>query len=233
MFCAQGGLISVVRAFAGVALAVGALLATDVRADSTMCSSDMSGATLGSVDVPAGTECDLSNATVNGNIYMQAGSVLAIYGNVTVTGNISGLGSRIVEIYNGGTGSNEVVGNVTIDSNDTAFICGSRIDGNIAISNSYGLEVAFGGSEPGAACSRSGGGNVVGGTVSIANNKVTFFRAADNVVSKNMTILDNIGLATKRVLNNTVTGNLTCSDNDPPFIIGGNHAAKLIGQCKP
>ena len=78
-----------------------------------------------------------------------------------------------------------------------------------------------------------GGNHVPNGNVRIEGNDGLFFRVADNVVGGNLTITGNTGPATKRVLNNTVVKNMTCTENDPPFVIGGNVALKLIGQCGP
>ena len=243
------------RRFAGVVaraalvLLVGMFGTGVASAASVFCTGTLTG-TFDNIVVPANTECDLGAATVNGSITVGAGASLFMYGPATVNGSISGNGSLEIEIYNpsiietAGTNknaavsgksevvaSNNVLGNLNITNNDTAYICGAFIGGNVFITGSYGLEVAFGGSEPGAACSLHGGGNVVGGSVTIQNNHTTFFRDADNVVGRTMTVSGNQGSATKNVLNNSVAGTLACFNNANPFNASGNSASTSAGQC--
>jgi|GEM_PF-3076502 len=212
-------------------------------ASSTMCTSDMTGA-FESIVVPAGAYCGLSSATVNGSIAAYEGSQLFIAGGVTVIGNISAASPQWFYIYtNSPAVANNIHGNVAVigatgDLQDplagvAVVICGAIIGGNVRITDTVN-SVAFGGSEPGAACSTFGGGNSVpAGNVRIEDNAGPFFRAADNVVSGNMRVIGNTGPATKRVLNNQVGLQLTCLYNDSPFVIGGNQAKKLVGQCHP
>ena len=80
---------------AALSMSVGALIASDARAASTVCNSDgtpISG-TLGNIVVPEDGRCFLSGATVNGNIEQQAGSHLLLQ-VVTVNGNISSRGAQ-------------------------------------------------------------------------------------------------------------------------------------------
>lgn len=198
--------------------------------------------TFGSIVVPPGKNCDLANATVNGNVVGYEGSFVSLDGGVHVTGNVSqidGFGFTIATFPSFATTPNVVDGNVnaTGTTGNSSFvavgICGATIGGNVQVTGTLN-SVAFGGSEPGAACHSIGGGNhVPNGNVRIEGNAGLFFRVADNVVGVNLTIDENTGGATKRVLNNVVGKNLTCTDNDLPFVIGGNTAAKLIGQCQP
>jgi hypothetical protein len=232
-------------------MSVGALIACDARADDTLCNSSMSG-TLGNIVVPADAECDLSDATVNGNIIQQSGSNLFLEGNVTVNGNISSHGGQIIAISPLNAGTPEIVGNVKIESNNQVEICGARIDGNVEISNTNPAEVMFGGSDNskvpagpkvpkgmfGGCASKvpkggGAGGNIIGGNVKITNNDVQFLQADDNVVGKNLIITDNFGSGTEQVVNNAVKGNLTCSGNGVQFVSSGNTAKNLIGECQP
>ena len=218
-------------------------------AASVNCTGTLTG-TFDNIIVPAGAECDLGAATVNGSINVRAGALLFIYGPATVKGSVSGTGSAAIIIYNASVtptasinknapvsgksevvAGNNVLGNLNITNNNTAQICGAFIGGNVFITGTYGTEVAFGGSEPGAACSQNGGGNVIGGTVSIQNNNTTFFRDADNVVGRTMTVSGNQGSANKNVLNNSVAGTLSCFNNAAPFNAGGNSATTSTGQC--
>ncbi len=218
-------------------------------AASVNCTGTLTG-TFDNVVVPGGAECDVGAATVNGSINVGAGAELFMYGPATVKGSVSGNGSYAIVIYNASlaptavtnknalvsgksevpTGNN-ILGNLNITNNNTAEVCGAFIGGNVFITGTYGTEVAFGGSEFGAACSTVGGGNVIGGAVSIQNNKATFFRDADNVVGRTMTVSGNQGSANKNVLNNSVAATLACFNNTAPFNAGGNSATSSTGQC--
>jgi len=198
--------------------------------------------TFNSIVVPPGKNCDLANATVNGSISGSEGSIVSLDGGVHVTGNVSGIDGSFFTIAtlppfattpNVGDGNVNVIGTTGDPGFVAVAICGATIGGNVQVTGTLN-SVAFGGSEPGAACAAIGGGNhVTKGNVRIEGNTGLFFRIADNFVGFNLTIDENTGGATKRVLNNTVGKNLTCTDNDSPFVIGGNAAANLIGQCKP
>ncbi len=237
---------------ATLVLLVGLFGAGAASAVSVNCTGTLTG-TFDSIIVPAYSECDLGSATVNGSINVGTGAVLNMYGPATVKGSISGNGSSEIAIYNVSIGpptagikpnasvsgnseviaSNNVLGNLNITNNNTAFVCGAFIGGNVFITGSHGegSEVAFGGSEFGAACSTFGGGNVVGGSVSIQNNNTAFFWDDGNVVGRTMTVSGNQGSATKNVINNSVAATLACFNNAGPFNAFGNSAATSTGQC--
>jgi hypothetical protein len=212
-------------------------------AASTTCTGDMTG-TFDSIVVPPGAYCGLSSATVNGSIAAYEGSQLFIAGGVTVIGNVSATSPQWFYIYTDPAAvANNIHGNIAVigatgDLQDpfagvAVYICGTIIGGNVRIADTIN-SIAFGGSEPGAACQPNGGGNSVpAGNVRIEDNAGPFFRVADNTVAGNMRIIGNTGSATKRVLNNQAGLQLTCLYNDSPFVIGGNSAKKLIGQCHP
>lgn len=210
-------------------------------AESTTCTGTLSGGTFESIVVPAGAICTIFNSIVNGSISALDGSQLFLEGGVTVNGSISGVNPAFFYIdIETAFGANTINGNVsTIGALHNNFsqipvlICGTTIRGNVLIADGQD-SVGFGGEEPGAACQLRGGGNtVLSGNVRVESNNVTTFRVADNSVDGNVRIEGNTGTATKRVLNNDVGLNLTCNDNASPFVIGGNSAKKLIGQCKP
>jgi hypothetical protein len=197
---------------------------------SIVCTGVMTGEIDGNVIVPAGASCTLEAAHVNGNIRAEPGaSSLSLLGDVVVRGNISDAPNTDVEIISEAPrGTNTIYGNVS----SAVVICGAVVDGNVTMTGNT-FEVALGGSESGAACQPVGGGNRISGNVSVTDNAPIFFRVADNQVGGNVTIKDTTGPATKRVLNNTVRHNLTCRDNDQPFVVAGNVAAKSVGQCAP
>jgi hypothetical protein len=207
-------------------MSVGALIASDARADATVCDSTISGQnnTLGNVVVPKDAICTLNNLTVNGNIDQQPDSQLFLRFNVMVNGNISSHGAAMT-VFNSGRGPIPVTGNVEIDSSGQVLICGAHISGNLAITNTNPGPLVFGnGCEP---------DNKVDGNVKIANNNVIGLVIDDNRIGKNMTITDNStplnGLAA--LVGNIVAGTLTCLRNVQPFGPGTNIASKIVGQC--
>jgi hypothetical protein len=185
--------------------------------------------------VPEDADCNLSFATVNGNIDQQSGSRLILI-SVAVNGNISSHGGLItvLETFPHATPTT-ITGNVEMDSNTQVDICAVNISGDVTISNTNPQEVSFG-----AGCSGYGSfENTIGGNVSIANNNGSRLIVGYNTVGGNMSITDNLASSQSLVQSNDVTGNLTCSGNAPPptlnlpFFGPPNTAKKLIGQCAP
>jgi hypothetical protein len=122
---------------AALSMSVDALIASNARADATVCTSTIQGQSisLGNIVVPEDAECTLFNVTVSGNIDQQSGSRLFLRFNVRVDGNISSHGGVLTVFSPGITGPIHVAGNVEIDSNNQVEICGSHIGGNVTISN--------------------------------------------------------------------------------------------------
>jgi hypothetical protein len=192
----------------------------------TLCTGTMTGTIRGNVTVPMGKTCSLQTAVVTGNMRAQAGSSLAVLGDVTVKGNIVGAPST-VQIYSRPPhGPNTITGNVT----GGQMICGAVMRGNVTMSRNSIL-LALGGTESGAACRNLGGGNKITGNVIVSDNAPSFFRVADNQVRGNVIIRGTSGTATKRVLNNSIRGVLVCRDNKQPFVTSGNVATISVGQC--
>jgi hypothetical protein len=242
-------------------MSVGALIATDARADSTDCTTLLGTPgkilILGNIVVPKDATCIIFNATVNGNIDQQSDSQLILRGNVTVNGNISSHGGAIIATEPGATPPiNKIAGNVEIDSTSQVGLCVPfRIDGNLAISNaSTSVDLAPGLCK-GASDTDIGsiGGNVsitnnnvinlsiifntIGKNLSVTNNEVSSHLAVGlNTIGKNMSVTNNSGSGKKVVTLNTVTGNLECSGNQStstnPFIGSPNTVmGKVTGQC--
>jgi hypothetical protein len=199
------------------------------KSASTGCTGAMTGNINGNLTVPAGVSCILLKAHVRGNIHARRGSSLFLVGDVTVDGNISDPPNTSVQIASPSQrGPNTIRGNVS----SAVVICGAVVNGNVTmLGNTF--EVAVGGSEAGAACQPNGGGNKISGNLTVVHNAPTFFRVADNKVAGNVTIVDTAGAATKRVLNNSIRGNLICVHNDQPFVRSGNVASLSVGQCAP
>jgi hypothetical protein len=181
--------------------------------------------------VPEDADCNLSGATVNGNIDQQSGSRLILIG-VAVNGNILSHGGLITVLESPRGTTTTITGNVEMDSNSQVDICAVNISGNVTISNTNPQEVSFG-----AGCPAGLFANTIGGNVSIANNNGSKLTVGYNTVGGNMSITDNLASSQSLVQSNDVTGNLSCSGNAPPptlndpFFGPPNTAKKLIGQC--
>jgi hypothetical protein len=197
---------------------------------STTCTGTLAGTINGNITVPAGATCTIRAATVNGNIGLDGvSSNLNIVGDVTVNGNITSPPNADVVIDSPAPlGPNTINGNIS----SAELICGATVNGNVSMSGNA-VEVALGGTEPAAACQLIGGGNKISGNVTIANNSPMFFRVADNRINGNVTIVHTTGSATKRILNNSINGILSCEANDPPLQVSGNSASVATGQCAP
>jgi hypothetical protein len=120
-----------------------------------------------------------------------------------------------------------VEGNIHIkQGNELALVCGQTLpSGNIHIEK-FGPEaegVGVGDDEfcPGVA---GGGGNILEkGNVQVKDNTVVGNLGVDqNQVDGNVLVYKNSGPGNKTVAFNTVTKNLQCKDNDPPFLVGTN-----------
>jgi hypothetical protein len=164
---------------AALSMSVGALIASDARADD-VCNTLTS--PIGNIVVPEEATCFLSNVTVNGNIEQQSGSILQLSGGVTVNGNISSNGGAITGVIVS-NGPNVIAGSVDIVSNTTnVVICGSQIIGNVTISNTI---PGPGFITIGAAlfCGLPPTGNMIGGSVSITNNDASILSVEGNIPS--------------------------------------------------
>lgn len=194
----------------------------------------------GSVETGPGSLIRVENSTVQGNL-SAVDTVFFVMGGGTVGGNLEvdgGAGTVYItagQPVDGIPTPTVVGGNLSLSEISGAeftvstLVCGVQVAGNASVTGATSPGV--GGATVGAACSTSGGGNTVGGNLEVSGSSGTFFRVADNVVGGNLTVSENVGPADKRVWDNTVTGTLTCEDNDVPFLVQGNVAAKAVGQC--
>ena len=236
---------------ATLVLLVGIFGAGVASAASVNCNSTLTG-TYDSVVVQAYATCNVGAATINGSITMGTGAALNMYGPATVKGSISSNGSYYVAIYNTSVtptaginknapvagksevvASNNVLGNLNITNNTIVMICGAFIGGNVFVSGPQGIiaNISFGGSGDDADCTGYGGGNVIGGSVSIQNNNAEI-HASNNVVGRTMTVSGNQGSDYfQHVLNNSVAGTLACFNNAGLFSAFGNSASTSYGQC--
>jgi hypothetical protein len=220
---------------AAAALALGALLSVIVmtlsappaKADNTECTGVLPPGTYDNIVVPKGETCFLSNSIVRGNVRALENSRLEARDN-TILGNVMGNKADVVDLQSANPGVPDIVeGNIHIkQGNDLALVCGQTLpSGNIHIEK-FGPEaegVGVGDDEfcPGVV---GGGGNILEkGNVQVKDNTVAGNLGVDqNQVDGNVLVYKNSGPGNKTVAFNTVTKNLQCKDNDPPFLVGPN-----------
>lgn len=159
---------------------------------------------------PFPAQCTMINVTVNGNVVIQpTGRFTAV--NSTINGNITGTNINALTLINTTvTRSVSVIG--TGSAGAFIGICNSTIRGNLLIQNANSPEGFI---SIGPACDPAGG-NTIGGTVFLTNNR-TF---ADAPIP---------GL---RVANNHIGGSLVCTGNTPPASSSNNTVAGVqSGEC--
>ena len=88
-------------------------------------------ATAGEIEVPAGQVCVLQGTRVNGNLTLNAGSVLDAR-DIQVTGNVQALGASSVLL----AGASGVGGSVQLTQGGSATLVGTRITGDLQLGGS-------------------------------------------------------------------------------------------------
>lgn len=129
------------RLFMATLLVAAVCWNADVRAQNATCTGSATG-TLGNLTVPDGSSCNLSNATVNGNIKVGKNSILTVNGGITtITGNVQANQCQSVML----TGSVLINGNLEIQqcTADSGYVGpGIQIGGNFECHNNSGACVA-------------------------------------------------------------------------------------------
>jgi hypothetical protein len=215
------------------AIALGAFT-TPALAEDTRCVGVLSGAH-DSVVVPQQASCNLSGATVKGNVRVLRDAILFSSDN-RIGGNLTGARPRWVGSLNDLIGGNFSVTGATGPGFEftglsvNVFICNARLpDGNIEVKRSRNGTVAVG--APAASCP---GNAVTKGNIKVENNFIPPQEAlatSGNTVGGNVQVFRNTGPGQKNVLNNVVRQNLQCKRNDQPFLGAPNVAGKAEGQC--
>jgi hypothetical protein len=205
----------------------------------TVCDGELSGGPYDNVEVPAGKECTLSGVSVTQSVRAFAKSQLFIFSS-NIGGSVVARGSDVVQLEDETTigGNVDVLGggdinvdlascsvnNVTIQGN---LSCVGQNPGSPVI-NRFDPETNEDGTVgPDAPVS-------VGGNVLLALNRMPANHVLNLLrvtIGGNANVLLNVGVGSKIVHFNVVTGRLACVFNTPPFTGGPNTAATKIGQC--
>jgi len=172
------------------------------------------GAAAGDVMCTGGPGNPLTGKIV-GNVVVPADASCRIQG--TVSGNVTALTGAAVGIRVGST----VRGNYTCTNCLFADLHGSTISGNVLIS----------GETDGSFID----GSTIKGNLQIdssdADGDAFSIGTADlpNKIRGNLSFTNNTGPAS--IMNNAIAGYLTCQNNTPAPVTGGNTADKMLGQC--
>ncbi len=242
-----------------VGLAVAAAAATLVVAPAqavpaTACASPLASTTVGSLVVPAGETCNLTDVVVDGNIRIMSGGALLTHGS-TLQGNVMGNGARTVQLIDTDVVGNGTTGNINLSGTKRRITIGSdgcAVDpgtgNNISLFGNHGL-IAICYMTVGETIDlKNNDGrigvfhNTVGNPLIVQNNVAPFIRLRDNEVGTT-------GGGSLLVQNNTTTGNavnpngllllrnyahnrLSCIGNDVAPVGSGNIADNgKDGQC--
>jgi len=190
--------------------------ATPASAATTVCSNTtINGSYIaGDVTVPSGTVCFITNTYIAGTVTVAPGGFLDELNNSYVGGSVNGTQPADFDINN-----SSIQGGVSINGSSPGspniVICNNSISGNVLITGTN-KEINFGDTDHVAvnavAPCVNGGGNYVGGTLTVTNNTPGPVRVEGNSVSGTATISNNANVFVK---NNYFGSTATCSGNAP------------------
>ena len=191
---------------------------------SVICPPDIINTTVQTdVNVPSGT-CTIKNSTVNGKVTVQPGASLNIFGS-TIQGSVTANHPGLIQIdalapCGGGTCTRltRIVGAVTINGATAAgnYICnGTRIGGDLTITNSGGATWEIGS----ARCTH--GANRISGAVLVSGNGGAVLFDNNTVGGSGQFTGNTQG---GEVINNKFGGSLTVNNPPPCFTVSGNTA---------
>lgn len=207
-----------------LALAGGVAVSGQAFGATVNCSGDLTGTVNADVIVPSNSTCNIQEATVNGNVSVQAGGRIIIGSGSTINGNVwaPSLGTDTSVFGEGHPFS--------------AIICNSKITGTVTLDKAPS-EVTVGGES--AALQGGCGGNSIGSNVTLASNRGPVSLSANGGQCKapggtcgiggNANVNSNTGTAT--VTDNNITGNLNCASNGSVFTSGNTVGGTRNGQC--
>jgi hypothetical protein len=105
------------------------LLPLGAQAEETTCRGTLSGS-YDNINVPRGANCTLTNAHVQGTVYVRSNASLKAYSQTVILGNIQAEGARYVRLFGRGV---QVNGSVQIKYGTAASTInpGTQIGGNV------------------------------------------------------------------------------------------------------
>lgn len=211
------------RALAGgvVGALLGLGLATVTAAPAAAavpCAGSLTGTVTTSVEVLAGTSCNINGATIEGSVFVDAGASIAI-SNSTVYGPVSASQPADFQLQ-----ASQVNGNVTISGlSHAGMVCRSTIHGGLTYRSSAvgsgfdvqsGASIVYGpaGSVTIVQCPGISGFTTISGPVTFSNNAGGFAIEGANL-GGNVFASGNTGGG--EIATNFVSGSIICSGNHP------------------
>ena len=110
---------------ASAALAAALITGPAQAAPAAECTGALAGTTVGSLIVPAGSTCTLSDVQVDGNIRVRAGGAL-ITDDSTVNGSVIGRGARTVQLIDTDVVGTGTAGNINLLGTKRRIVIGSE-----------------------------------------------------------------------------------------------------------
>jgi hypothetical protein len=192
-----------------------------------MCNGTLSCGPYFGIIVPEGATCNLITATVVGDVTAEPGSDLRVFIHSTIKGDVTTDGA-LVQITMG-----VVVGNIAITGAPDSPMGQAEVvvnestivGGDITVRESAGTVLVD-------------DNRVINGNISVTSNFVPPFLEYPsqlsvrlNRVHGNVTVSSNTGPGLKEAHSSTVTGTLSCLENEQPFVGGPNSAESTVGDC--
>jgi hypothetical protein len=189
---------------------------------SVPCSGVLSGPIHDTVLVAPNGFCDLTNATVDGNVVVGANGALRFTGSTTVYGSV--VSSQTMSSFITDDPAT-VWGNVSINGiTNTVFVCAMTIHGNLYITNSApGTHLTFNAGCRTAQPIQVGGAGAVAGNHGLVDIGQIGGGGSPTVFGGNLTVANNVYAPRPGFLEDiTVFGSLACGSNSPRFQTADN-----------
>lgn len=220
----------------------------------TPCASPVASTAVGSLVVPAGKTCKLTDVVVDGNIRIMAGGALLTHGS-TLQGNVTSNGARTVQIINTDLVGTGTTGNINLSGTTRRIVIGSEgcaIDpstgNNINLIGNHGhIAICFMTVGETVSLKNNDGSigvfhNTIGNPLTVQNNVAPFVRLRDNevgltgggsiLVQNNITTGNAVNPNGLLLMRNHSHNRLNCTGNDVAPVGSGNTADNgKDGQC--
>jgi hypothetical protein len=160
-------------------------------------------------------------------------------GDVIVQGNPQGSGTRV--------GNNVVGGNILLLENDVGagpmpglIVSNNRLGGDLQVKENRSAHIVIGTNQVGSGnlqvaknsvATVQAVGNSVGRNLQYSENVAQENNISGNQVAQNLQFFRNVATTLNRVQFNRIGDTLSCSENVPPPLFGGNFAQRYEGEC--
>ena len=215
-----------------------ALQARPAHGAPTECRDATPAGTYADLVVPEEATCTLRGSVVHGNVRVLPGGTLFV-DSTTVAGHI--LGRDVNRLF---VGRSSIGGNIVVNGGEvrgalgaTLAVCATNTEGNVVIQHvtgGIGVRTHLPGFDPPNGFSARCGSvrNTIAGNLIVSNNASIRMLVQDNVVHRNLIVVNNAGTGQKVITRNLVDNVVACHENDQPFRGDANAAVRLSGQCE-